>query len=96
LINKEKLALCKPSSYFINTGRGPCVNEKDMAKALQNGTIAGYATDVWETDPPESSPLFEAPNTLFAPHIGASSKENMGRISIIAEKIVSDYVSGTI
>lgn len=96
LIDKSKLELCKPSAYFINTGRGPCVNELDMADALKNGKIAGYATDVWETDPPESSPLLDAPNTLFAPHIGASTKENMTRIGIIAEKIVNDYTKGMI
>lgn len=96
LINKDKLALCKPTAYFVNTGRGQCVNEQDMADALKAGTIAGYATDVWSSDPPDDSPLFSAPNTLFAPHIGASTKENMIRIGIIAEQIISDYSKGNL
>jgi phosphoglycerate dehydrogenase-like enzyme len=91
LINKDKLALCKPSAYFINTGRGKCVVEEDMVAALNSGAIAGYATDVWYSDPPENSPLIGAPNTLFAPHLGASTKENMGRIGVIAETIIREY-----
>lgn len=94
IINMEKLKLCKPSAFFINTGRGPCVNDEDMAKALKEGVIAGYATDVWASDPPDGSPLFDAPNTLFAPHIGASTKENMLRIGIVIDRIIGEFVEG--
>ena len=90
LINKETLANCKPTAYIVNTGRAGCVNEAD---ALKSGKIAGYATDVWLSDPPNGSPLFDAPNTILAPHIGASTKENMIRIGIIVERIINDYVN---
>ena len=92
LINKETLKLFKDGAYLINTGRGKCVVEEDVVEALKSGKLGGFATDVWYSDPPENSPLFDAPNTIFAPHIGASSKENMKRIGIIIDRLISDYV----
>ncbi len=93
LINKDTIAKCKDGAYMLNTGRGKCVVEEDMVEALKSGKLAGYATDVWYSDPPENSPLFDAPNTVFTPHLGASSKENMGRIGIIVKRLISDYVA---
>ena len=91
LINKETLKLFKDGAYLINTGRGKCVVEEDVVEALKSGKLSGFATDVWYSDPPVNSPLLDAPNTIFAPHIGASSKENMKRIGIIIDRLISDY-----
>ena len=93
IINKESLKKCKDGAYMINTGRGKCVVEEDMVEALKSGKLAGYGTDVWYSDPPVDSPLLDAPNTVFTPHIGASSKENMGRIGIIVDRLIGDYVA---
>lgn len=93
LINTETLELFKDGAYLINTARGKIIMERDVVAALKSGKLAGYATDVWDTDPPENSPLFDAPNTLFLPHIGASSRENMGRIAHIAERVIEQYVT---
>ncbi len=91
LINKKTLACMKKGAYLINTGRGECVVEEDVAEALQKGDLGGYATDVWYSDPPVNSPLVNAPNTLLLPHIGAATKENMLRIGEIIEKIIQEY-----
>ncbi len=91
LINKETLKLFKDGAYLINTGRGKCIVEEDVVEALKNGKLSGFATDVWYSDPPVNSPLLDAPNTIFAPHIGASSRENMKRIGIIIDRLISDY-----
>ena len=91
IINKKTLASVKKGAYMINTGRGQCVIEEDIAAALKEGTLAGYASDVWYSDPPENSPLISAPNVLMTPHIGASSTENMQRIGEIIEKLIGDY-----
>ena len=91
LINKDTLKLFKDGAYLINTGRGKCVVEEDVVEALKSGKLSGFATDVWYSDPPVNSPLLDAPNTIFAPHIGASSKENMKRIGIIIDRLISDY-----
>lgn len=93
IINKDMLAKFKDGAYVINTGRAKCVVEEDVAQALGSGKLAGYATDVWYSDPPENSPLMAAPNTIFAPHIGASTKENMKRIGVIIERLVSDFAA---
>jgi D-3-phosphoglycerate dehydrogenase len=93
LINKDTLAQFKDGAFLVNTGRGKCVVEEDVVEALKSGKLAGFATDVWYSDPPESSPLMDAPNTVFTPHIGASSKENMGRIATIIERVIEDYIA---
>ena len=81
---------------MINTGRGGCVVEEDIIKALNSGKLTGYATDVWYSDPPENSPLTTHPKTLLAPHIGASTKENMLRIGTIINVLVGEYVKGNL
>jgi len=81
MINKDTLAVMKDGVVIVNTGRGKCVVEEDLAQALKSGKVAAYATDVYYSDPPDaSSPLLSAPNVIFTPHIGASSKENLLRI----------------
>jgi phosphoglycerate dehydrogenase-like enzyme len=93
-INKERLKHVKEGAVLINTGRGRCIVEEDVAEALKNGKLGGYATDVWYSDPPDwNSPLFDAPNTIFMPHIGASTPENMLRIGEIADQIIKEYVA---
>lgn len=81
MINKETIAGLKDGVVIVNTGRGKCIVEADLAEALKSGKVAAYATDVWYSDPPDpSSPLLSAPNVIMTPHIGASSKENLLRI----------------
>ncbi|UCD65047.1 MAG: hydroxyacid dehydrogenase [Candidatus Zixiibacteriota bacterium] len=93
IINKKTLSWFKDGAYLVNTGRAGCIVEEDVAEALKSGKLAGYATDVWLSDPPDSSsPILSAPHTLFAPHIGASSKENMLRIGHIVDLLIADYV----
>ena len=78
---------------MINSGRGKCVVEEDIAEALRSGKMAGYATDVWYSDPPENSPLMGAPNVIMAPHLGASTKENLLRIGEIIDDLIGKYVA---
>jgi D-3-phosphoglycerate dehydrogenase len=81
MINKSTIAEMKDGVVIVNTGRGKCIVEEDLAAALKSGKVAAYATDVWYSDPPDpSSPLLAAPNVIMTPHIGASSKENLLRI----------------
>ncbi len=81
MINKDTLAVMKDGVVIVNTGRGKCVVEEDLAQALKSGKVGAYATDVYYSDPPDpNSPLLSAPNVIFTPHIGASSKENLLRI----------------
>jgi D-3-phosphoglycerate dehydrogenase len=81
MINAGLIDKMKSGVIIVNTGRGKCVVEADLAMALESGKVAAYGTDVWESDPPpETSPLLKAKNVYMTPHIGASSKENLLRI----------------
>ena len=90
-INKESIALMKDGVAIINTGRGKCVNEQDVADALKSGKIGFYCNDVWHSDPPKDSPLIDAPNTLLTPHIGASTEENLLRIGKVVNRIIGKF-----
>jgi D-3-phosphoglycerate dehydrogenase len=81
---------------IINTARGKCVNEADMVEALRSGKVRAYATDVWYSDPPDPEcALYDAPNVIMTPHLGASSRENMLRIGDIIVRILEDFVQHT-
>lgn len=80
MINASSIAKMKKGARVINTCRGQVVKTDDVAAALKEGRLGGYATDVYEKEPPEGSPLLTAPNTLLTPHIGASSEENLLRL----------------
>ena len=69
LINRERLALMKPTAYLINTSRGPVIDEEALAEALENKKIAGAGLDVFEEEPlPQGSPLRKFPNVILSPH----------------------------
>jgi D-3-phosphoglycerate dehydrogenase len=92
IINKQTLAEFKDGAYLINSGRGKLCVEEDIVEALKSGKLAGFATDVWYSDPPEDSPLFGAPNCIFSPHVGAATTENMLRIGVVIERLIREYV----
>ncbi|MBM4396637.1 MAG: hydroxyacid dehydrogenase [Deltaproteobacteria bacterium] len=92
MLNKARFDAMKQGVVIVNTGRGKVVVEEDLAEALRSGKVAAYATDVWYSDPPDPScPLLTAPNVLMTPHIGASSRENLGRIGDEVVQILGDW-----
>ena len=93
IINAEMLNEFKDGAYLINTGRGKTIVEEDVVEALKSGKLAGFGNDVWYSDPPENTPLIDAPNVIMLPHLGASTKENLLRIGDIIESIIRDFVS---
>lgn len=94
MVNKTSIAKMKDGVRIVNTGRGKCIIEADLAEALKSGKVGGYATDVWYSDPPDwNNPLLSAPNCVFAPHIGAETKENMGRIGVIVDALIGQFVA---
>jgi phosphoglycerate dehydrogenase-like enzyme len=69
LVNAERLALMKKTAYFINTARGPIVDQKALTKVLQEGRIAGAGLDVFEKEPPDADdPILKLDNVILAPH----------------------------
>jgi len=92
MVNAAFIAKMKDGAILINTGRGKCVNDADLAAALQSGKLRAYGTDVWPSDPPPADcPLLSAPNVIMAPHLGANSKENLGRIGDEVVLILKDF-----
>jgi D-3-phosphoglycerate dehydrogenase len=89
MINASSIDKMKDGVIIVNTARGKCVREEDMARALESGKVRAYATDVWTSDPPPAdSPILKAPNVIMTPHIGASSKENLLRIGDVILEIL--------
>ncbi len=81
LINARTLARMRPAAVLINTARGPIVDETALVVALQAGTIAGAALDVFEVEPlPGESPLVQMDNVMLAPHNSNSSPSAWERV----------------
>ena len=90
LMGEKEFSCMKKTAYFINTARGEIVDEQALVKALQDGTIAGAALDVYEHEPlPVGSPLFALSNVILTPHVASVSREGAERVSrMIAEDII--------
>ncbi len=96
MINRETIEAMRDGVVIVNTARGKCVNEADMVEARRSGKARAYATDVWHSDPPDPEcALYDAPNVIMTPHLGASSRENMLRIGDIIVRILEDFVQHT-
>lgn len=82
IINEEMINKMEKQPVLINTGRGKCVDEEAVAKALNDGKLAWFCTDVFSSEPPvvEENPLFKCTNVTFSPHVGANTNENLLRI----------------
>lgn len=95
LINKENISKMKKSAVFINTSRGPVVDEKALADALNNGDIAAAGLDVLKVEPArKDNPLLTAKNCYITPHIAWAAQETRARLLKILEENIRAYLSG--
>lgn len=95
LVNAGRLKLMKPTAILINTGRGPLINEQDLADALNNGTIFAAGLDVLTQEPPRAdNPLLTAKNCYITPHIAWASTAARERLMQIMLENVKAYLSG--
>jgi len=89
LVDADLLTHAKPTLRIVNTARGGIIDEAALADALREGRVAGAAIDVWATEPTTTSPLFELPNVVVTPHLGASTAEAQDKAGqTIAEQVV--------
>ncbi len=96
IICAETIGQMKDGVILINTSRGPLVNEKDLAKALQEGKVAFAAVDVVETEPiKEDNPLLHHDHCLITPHIAWAPKESRQRLMDIAVENLKQFILGT-
>jgi len=85
LMNRETLALMKPTAWLINVGRGPVVQEEALIEALKGKRIAGAMLDVYEHYRLEPGhPLFSLDNVILTPHLAAVTQESRARASVAA------------
>lgn len=95
LVGERTLSLMKPSAFLINTGRGPLVDEEALARALNEGRIAGAGLDVLSVEPPKAgNPLFTAKNCLITPHIGWASREARRRLIDLTASNLRAFLEG--
>lgn len=95
IINKDTLALMKPSAFIINTARGPLIDEEALIEALKAGKIAGAGLDVQETEPPaEDNPLYTMENVILTPHMGWRGLETRQRLVSLLAKNIHSYLDG--
>src|SRR5438093_335438 len=89
MVAAAEFAQMKRGAILVNCARGEIVQEAALADALRSGKLSGAAVDVFDTEPPVGSPLLVAPNVVFTPHLGASTREAQARAgSIIAEQVL--------
>ncbi len=80
LINEQSITRMKDGVIILNCARGEIVNSKELADALNEGTVGGYGADVLDVEPPPSDhPILMAKNTVVTPHIGSRTYESVQR-----------------
>lgn len=90
LIDDKEFSLMKESSFLINTGRGPIINEASLADALRLGKIGGAALDVFEYEPGVNSHLIRLKNVVITPHIGSATfNARKGMTEIACENLLA-------
>ena len=94
LINRQTLGLMKPTAILINTGRGPLVNDQDVAEALNANRLRAFCADVLTEEPPKDNPLLKCENAFITPHIAWASNEARVRPIDVAINNVQAFVEG--
>ena len=94
LFNAETLKKCKQGVRIINTARGGIIDEADLAEAIKSGHIGGAGIDVFATEPTTESPLFELPQVVVTPHLGASTIEAQDKAGATIAEMVELALAG--
>ena len=96
MFDAERIAMMKKTAILINVARGPVVDSRALADALNEGRIAGAGIDVFETEPPldVNHPLLHTPNTIVTPHVAFASKESMALRAQIVFDSLDSFIAG--
>ena len=92
ILSAENIAKLKKGVRIINCARGGLVDEEALAEALKEGHVAGAAFDVFAVEPATNSPLFNLPNVVVTPHLGAATTEAQENVALQVAEQMSDYL----
>ncbi|MBL4767193.1 MAG: phosphoglycerate dehydrogenase [Rhodobacteraceae bacterium] len=92
ILSREALEKTKKGVRIINCARGGLVDEDALADLLTSGHVAGAALDVFSVEPARESPLFNLPNVVCTPHLGAATTEAQENVAIQVAEQMSDYL----
>ncbi|NOC47192.1 MULTISPECIES: phosphoglycerate dehydrogenase [unclassified Ruegeria] len=92
ILSRENLAKTKKGVRIINCARGGLVDEEALAEALQSGHVAGAAFDVFGEEPAKDNPLFNLPNVVCTPHLGAATTEAQENVALQVAEQISNYL----
>lgn len=96
LMNSASIEKMRDGAILINTGRGPLVNEADVADALASGKLGTYCADVLSSEPPSASnPLIGVPNAFITPHVAWATLEARLRLMDIAVCNIKSFLAGS-
>jgi D-3-phosphoglycerate dehydrogenase len=92
ILSADNIAKTKPGVRIVNCARGGLVDEAALAEALKSGHVAGAAFDVFAEEPATASPLFNLPNVVVTPHLGAATTEAQENVALQVAEQMSDYL----
>ena len=92
LLDRERLARCKPGVRIINTARGDLIDEIALGEAIASGHVAGAGLDVFQTEPPANQDLCSLPEIVATPHIAASTREAQELVGVETATCVRDFL----
>ena len=92
ILSRENIAKLKKGVRIVNCARGGLVDEEALAEALKDGHVAGAAFDVFAVEPATESPLFNLPNVVVTPHLGAATTEAQENVALQVAEQMSDYL----
>ena len=92
ILSRERLEKTKPGVRIVNCARGGLIDELALKDALESGQVAGAALDVFLEEPAKDSPLFDAPNFICTPHLGASTTEAQVNVALQVAEQMADYL----
>ena len=89
--------MMKPGVRIINCARGGLVDEAALAEALKSGHVAGAAFDVFAEEPAKENALFNLPNVVVTPHLGAATTEAQENVALqVAEQMANYLLTGAV
>ena len=92
IINAKNIFSMKKGSSIINCARGGLIDENALSVALKNNHLSGAAIDVFLEEPAKKNILFDTPNVILTPHLGASTKEAQEKVAVQIAEQISDYL----